>query len=144
MRKISRDLFPPDAPLFVSTRWEPARAKWCSSSRVPVPVLRRKQNRCPWTVPLSGLSIQSIWGPNRSSTPRESRDVLGCTILIHSVFIDCGSIFANTYSVRHSTRRTMQANAETIRSVVQEVLAQLGKAPKPSAPRRDGDLGVFQ
>ena len=38
----------------------------------------------------------------------------------------------------------MQANAETIRSVVQEVLAQLGKAPKQSAPHRDGDLGVFQ
>ena len=38
----------------------------------------------------------------------------------------------------------MQANAETIRSVVQEVLAQLGKAPKPGAPQRDGDLGVFQ
>lgn len=38
----------------------------------------------------------------------------------------------------------MQANPETIRSVVQEVLAQLGKAPKPSAPQRDGDWGVFQ
>ena len=38
----------------------------------------------------------------------------------------------------------MQANAETIRNVVQEVLAQLGKAPKQSAPQRDGDLGVFQ
>jgi len=38
----------------------------------------------------------------------------------------------------------MQANAETIRSVVQEVLAQLGKSPKPSAPQRDGDMGVFQ
>ena len=38
----------------------------------------------------------------------------------------------------------MQANAETIRSVVQEVLAQLGKAPKPTAPHRDGDWGVFQ
>jgi aldehyde dehydrogenase len=38
----------------------------------------------------------------------------------------------------------MQANAETIRSVVQEVLAQLGKAPKASAPQRDGDFGVFQ
>ena len=36
----------------------------------------------------------------------------------------------------------MQANADTIRSVVQEVLAQLGKTPK--APLRDGDLGVFQ
>ena len=38
----------------------------------------------------------------------------------------------------------MQANAETIRSVVQEVLAQLGKAPKQTTPNRDGDLGVFQ
>ena len=38
----------------------------------------------------------------------------------------------------------MQANAETIRSVVQEVLAQLGKAPKSTAPQRDGDMGVFQ
>lgn len=38
----------------------------------------------------------------------------------------------------------MQANADTIRSVVQEVLAQLGKAPKQSTPNRDGDLGVFQ
>ena len=38
----------------------------------------------------------------------------------------------------------MQANAETIRSVVQEVLAQLGKVPKQSTPQRDGDLGVFQ
>lgn len=38
----------------------------------------------------------------------------------------------------------MQANAETIRSVVQEVLAQLGKAPKVTAPQRDGDWGVFQ
>lgn len=38
----------------------------------------------------------------------------------------------------------MQANAETIRNVVQEVLAQLGKSPKSNAPHRDGDLGVFQ
>lgn len=38
----------------------------------------------------------------------------------------------------------MQANAETIRSVVQEVLAQLGKAPKSTSPLRDGDMGVFQ
>jgi aldehyde dehydrogenase len=38
----------------------------------------------------------------------------------------------------------MQANAETIRSVVQEVLAQLGKTPKTSAPQRDGEWGVFQ
>ncbi len=38
----------------------------------------------------------------------------------------------------------MQANAETIRHVVQEVLAQLGKSPKSTAPHRDGDLGVFQ
>lgn len=38
----------------------------------------------------------------------------------------------------------MQANAETIRTVVQEVLAQLGRAPKPTTPARDGDLGVFQ
>lgn len=38
----------------------------------------------------------------------------------------------------------MQANAETIRSVVQEVLAQLGKAPKQTTPARDGDMGVFQ
>ena len=38
----------------------------------------------------------------------------------------------------------MQANAETIRTVVQEVLAQLGKAPKSTAPHRDGDMGVFQ
>lgn len=38
----------------------------------------------------------------------------------------------------------MQANAETIRSVVQEVLAQLGKAPKQTTPSRDGDMGVFQ
>ena len=39
----------------------------------------------------------------------------------------------------------MQANAEAIRQVVQEVLAQLGKAPKNgAAPQRDGDWGVFQ
>lgn len=39
----------------------------------------------------------------------------------------------------------MQANAEAIRQVVQEVLAQLGKAPGPAAaPQRDGDWGVFQ
>ena len=38
----------------------------------------------------------------------------------------------------------MQANPETIRSVVQEVLAQLGKSPKSNAPQRDGDMGVFQ
>ena len=39
----------------------------------------------------------------------------------------------------------MQANAEAIRQVVQEVLAQLGKAPKSgAAPQRDGDWGVFQ
>ncbi len=38
----------------------------------------------------------------------------------------------------------MQANADTIRSVVQEVLAQLGKTPKSTTPHRDGDLGVFQ
>ena len=39
----------------------------------------------------------------------------------------------------------MQASAEAIRQVVQEVLAQLGKAPKSgAAPQRDGDWGVFQ
>ncbi len=39
----------------------------------------------------------------------------------------------------------MQANAEAIRQVVQEVLAQLGKAPKSgAAPQRDGDWGVFK
>ena len=38
----------------------------------------------------------------------------------------------------------MQANAETIRTVVQEVLAQLGKSPKQTTPNRDGDWGVFQ
>lgn len=38
----------------------------------------------------------------------------------------------------------MQANADTIRTVVQEVLAQLGKTPKSSTPARDGDFGVFQ
>ena len=38
----------------------------------------------------------------------------------------------------------MQANADTIRTVVQEVLAQLGKAPKSTTPARDGDFGVFQ
>lgn len=37
----------------------------------------------------------------------------------------------------------MQANADAIRQVVQEVLAQLGKAPK-SGPPSDGDWGVFQ
>jgi aldehyde dehydrogenase len=38
----------------------------------------------------------------------------------------------------------MQANAEAIRQVVQEVLAQLGKAPKSAAAPKDGDWGVFQ
>ena len=38
----------------------------------------------------------------------------------------------------------MQANAEAIRQVVQEVLAQLGKAPKSAAAPQDGDWGVFQ
>lgn len=38
----------------------------------------------------------------------------------------------------------MQANADTIRHVVQEVLAQLGKSPKPTTRPQDGDLGVFQ
>lgn len=38
----------------------------------------------------------------------------------------------------------MQANADTIRNVVQEVLAQLGKAGKSTTPSRDGDMGVFQ
>ena len=38
----------------------------------------------------------------------------------------------------------MQANADTIRTVVQEVLAQLGKSPKSTTPVRDGDFGVFQ
>ena len=37
------------------------------------------------------------------------------------------------------------ASADTIRQVVEEVLSQLGKAPKPSAGRQvDGDWGVFQ
>src|SRR6185503_21291962 len=38
----------------------------------------------------------------------------------------------------------MQASAEAIRQVVQEVLAQLGKAPKQSSAPVDGDWGVFQ
>lgn len=38
----------------------------------------------------------------------------------------------------------MQASAEAIRQVVQEVLAQLGKAPKATTAPQDGDWGVFQ
>ena len=49
-----------------------------------------------------------------------------------------------TYRSRLSRPDTMQANAEAIRQVVQEVLAQLGKAPKSAAAPQDGDWGVFQ
>ncbi|HET6423556.1 MAG TPA: aldehyde dehydrogenase EutE, partial [Planctomycetaceae bacterium] len=37
-----------------------------------------------------------------------------------------------------------QPNADTIRQVVEEVLAALGKAPKSQAKPVDGDWGVFQ